>query len=228
MERYSRPLQGRIDFDRLMSTGIGDAILTSIAETDLITWIATVTAVIYVLLALKESIWCWSFGIISSALWVSIYFHEQLWYESYLNVFYVSLGIYGWISWARSSATSAAIPQPADPSQIKISRIPGRVLLNCVVIALSAGILLGYIASAVTKNDFAYTDALLSSFSVVATWMTAKKYIENWSFWIVIDACSAVLYIFKGPSMYLAALLFIFYTFMAIAGYFAWKKNLRA
>lgn len=208
-----------------MSASIGDALLTCIQETDAITWIGTVTAVIYVILALKENIWCWSFGIVSSALWVSVYFNERLWYESILSVFYVVLGIYGWLSWAREKGSPTT---PAKTPELKISKITGRVLLNCVMIAVAAGIVLGYVADALTKNDFAYTDALLSSFSVVATWMTARKYLENWLFWIVIDACSAVLYIFKGPSMYLAALLFIFYTFMALGGYFAWKKNLKA
>lgn len=208
-----------------MSAGIGEALLTSIEETDVITWIGTITAVIYVILALKESIWCWVFGIISSALWVAIYYHEKLWYESYLNIFYVALGVYGWVSWAKEKSHPAA---STNSPELRISKITSRVLLNCVLIGVGAGIVLGYIAHAVTENDFAYTDALLSSFSVVATWMTARKYIENWLFWIVIDGCSAVLYIFKGPSMYLAALLFIFYTFMATAGYFAWKKNLKA
>lgn len=219
-----------------MSTSIGETLLTSIRETDTLTWIGTVTAVLYVILALKESIWCWSFGIISSALWVSIYFHQELWYESMLNVFYVVLGVYGWIQWARSSATLTTSSTPSaagttslsTPPEIKITRIPGKTLLNTVLIAVVSGIILGYIANAVTENDFAYTDALLSSFAVIATWMTAKKYIENWLFWIAIDACSAVLYIFKGPEMYLAALLFIFYTFMAIGGYFTWKKSLKA
>jgi nicotinamide mononucleotide transporter len=212
-----------------------EALVNCIRETDVITWIATVTAVIYVILALKENIWCWSFGIVSSALWVSVYFNERLWYESLLSIFYVILGVYGWIQWAKEKKNNeltvlALQGEPAEDSKpaVVINRIPSNVLLICVSIAVVAGIIMGYVSNAISENSFAYSDALLTSFSVVATWMIAKKYLENWLFWIVIDACSAALYLIKGPTMYLAAVLFIFYTFMAAGGYFAWKKSLRA
>jgi nicotinamide mononucleotide transporter len=201
-----------------------EALINCIRETDAITWIATVTAVLYVILALKENIWCWSFGIVSSALWVSVYFNERLWYESLLSIFYVVLGIYGWVSWAKEKKKEEG--EESRP-ELSISKIPSKVLLVCVSIAVATGIILGLISSSISDNDFAYTDALIASFSVVATWMTARKYLENWLFWIAIDACSAALYVVKGPTMYLAALLFIFYTFMAAGGYFAWKKNLK-
>jgi nicotinamide mononucleotide transporter len=202
-----------------------EALKDGVAETDLITWIGTLTAVLYVILALKESIWCWAFGIISSALWVSVFFHQELWYESILNIFYVVLGVYGWVQWAKEKKEGWDANKKAE---VIISKIPARLLLICVSIAVGGGVILGLISSSVTESSFAYSDAMLTSFSVVATWMTAKKFIENWLFWVAIDACSAALYIVKGPGMYLAAVLFIFYTFMAAAGYFAWKKNLKA
>jgi nicotinamide mononucleotide transporter len=208
-----------------MRGGFAEALLTSIQQTDTITWIATVTAVLYVILALKESVWCWSFGIVTSALWVSVYFHERLWYESILNIFYVVLGVYGWISWAKEKNNRG---QDDAKPELTVSKIPSRVLLISTGIAVGGGIILGFISSAIAENNFAYTDALISSFSVIATWMTARKYIENWLFWLVINAASVALYILKGPSMYLPAVLFIFYTFMSAGGYFAWKKNLRA
>lgn len=204
---------------------ISGQLAASAAETDLITWMATVTAVIYVLLAIRESTWCWSFGIVSSGLSVGVYLNEHLWYESILNVFYMVLGVYGWVVWSRGSAAHRNVP---------VTKIPGKILVNASVIGVLAGTALGWFAGWLGENkylppnEFAYTDALLTSFAIIATWMTARKYIENWIFWIIIDAGSAVLYIAKGPSMYLFALLFIFYTFIAIVGFFAWKKNLKA
>lgn len=205
--------------------GFTEGLVNCIRETDVITWIATATAVLYVILALKENIWCWSFGIVSSALWVSVYFNERLWYESVLSIFYVVLGVYGWIAWAKEKKQEDG---GASKPEISIAKIPQRLLLIGVITAVVSGIILGYISSSISENSFAYSDALLASFSVVATWMTARKYLENWLFWIAIDACSVALYIVKGPTMYLAAVLFIFYTFMAAGGYFAWKKSLKA
>ncbi len=202
-----------------------EALVDCIQETDVITWIATVTAVVYVVLALKENIWCWSFGIVSSALWVSVYFNERLWYESLLSIFYVVLGVYGWISWSKEKKNTDGNESIAE---LSITRMPSNILFICVSVAVVSGIILGFISSAISDNSFAYSDALIASFSVVATWMTARKYLENWLFWIVIDACSAALYLVKGPTMYLAAVLFIFYTFMAVAGYVSWKKSLKA
>lgn len=202
-----------------MASGIGAAIAESIASTNAITWAATFTALIYVFLAIKENIWCWSFGIVSSGLSVGVYFSESLWYESLLNVFYVVLGIYGWIVWSKTRGEKGAA---------EIKKIPSRELLIVSSLAVVSGIILGFISASYSENQFSYSDALLATFAVVATWMTARKYIENWIFWIVIDACSAILYFFKGPSMYLFAILFIFYTFMAAVGYYTWRKSLKA
>lgn len=202
-----------------MAADPGEVLLTSIRETDLITWTATVTAVIYVFLALKENAWCWSFGIVSSALSVGVLFHEELIYEAVLNVFYVVLGIYGWIKWSKDKGAK---------DSTAIGRIPSKELLYACALAVFCGVVLGYIRSHNVENHFAYLDALTATFAVIATWMTAKKYIENWIFWIAIDAVSAVLFFLKGPQMYIFALLFIFYTFMAAAGYVAWKKSLKA
>jgi nicotinamide mononucleotide transporter len=202
-----------------MASGFVAAIAETISKTDAITWIATITAVFYVFLALKESVWCWSFGIVSSGLSVGVYFSELLWYEALLNVFYVALGIYGWIMWSKTKD---------ENTTVSVRKIPSQVLLGASGIAVVAGIIMGIISAKYTENRFAYSDALLTSFSVIATWMTARKYIENWIFWIIIDACCAVLYYFKGPSMYLFTLLFVFYTMMAVGGYYSWKKNLKA
>lgn len=218
-----------------MGSDIGSVLAESIVKTDAITWAATITAILYVLLALKESVWCWSFGIVSSGLSVGVYFYESLWYESLLSIFYVILGVYGWIQWTKEKkdheltglVLGVQTETHAKPA-IKIGKIPSNELLITSAIAVVAGLIMGFLSAQYTDNKFAYSDALLTSFSVIATWMTARKYIENWIFWIVIDACSAVLYICKGPSMYLFALLFIFYTFMAVAGYYTWRKSLKA
>jgi len=189
----------------------------TIVATDVITWIATITAVLYVLLALRENVWCWSFGIISSALSIAVYYKEQLAYEAVLNFLYVVLGVYGWVMWKRV---------PGRQEERKITTITLRYFLILVLISGASGIILGMISYHYTQSSFAYADALITSFSIVATWMTAKKFIENWIFWVAIDGFAAVVYFFKGPSLYLFALLFIFYTFIAAAGYFAWKKKL--
>jgi nicotinamide mononucleotide transporter len=192
-------------------------IIAAVRQTDSITWVATAAAIFYVILALKESIWCWIFGILSSGLSVGVYFSQELYFESALNVFYVLLGIYGWMMWSRRE----------EKKEVPVTSISPQLLKAVCLIGLVAFCTLAYLSDRMTDAEYSEMDAGITVASIIATWMTAKKFLENWILWIIIDVCSAMLYIVKGPQMYLFALLFIFYTFMAVAGYFAWKKNLR-
>lgn len=201
----------------MTATEFCTAIVDAIAVTDWVTWAATATAVLYVLFALRENVWCWSFGILSSALSVLLYYNQSLWYESVLNILYVVLGVYGWITWLSKKSDSTARP---------IVRISTGLWISVLLTGAGAGALMGFLSATYTTNTLPYADAMIASFSIVATWMTARKYLENWVLWIIVDAFAAGVYIYKGPELYLFALLFIFYTMMSIAGYFAWKKKI--
>lgn len=192
-----------------------DTVWASVKATDAITWGGTILAIVYVVLALRLSKWCWIAGTLSSVLFVFIYFKEQLYYEAVLNILYAVLGIYGWMNWKNQDAKGAA----------EIRNTKSGYFIKSIAVSIFFGLLLGMFTHFFLKAEFAFADAMISSFSVTATILTARKYIENWIFWILIDAVSAVVYFIKGPSMYLVAVLFIFYTFMAISGYFSWKKK---
>ena len=192
-------------------------ISTSAQSTDAITWAGTAFAIVYVILAMRLSRWCWIAGTISSLLFVFIYIKANLYYEAVLNLVYAALGVYGWISWRNRT----------NEDDAKIHSVSFRALASGIIASTAAGIILGSAAHYFLKVEFAYADALLSTFSIFATVLTARKILENWIFWILIDALSSYVYFLKGPSMYLVGLLFIFYTFMALSGYISWKKKLK-
>lgn len=192
-------------------------ISTSAQSTDAITWAGTAFAIVYVILAMRLSRWCWIAGTISSLLFVFIYIKANLYYEAVLNLVYAALGVYGWISWRNRT----------NEDDAKIHSVSFRALASGIIASTAAGIILGSAAHHLLKVEFAYADALLSTFSIFATVLTARKILENWIFWILIDALSSYVYFLKGPSMYLVGLLFIFYTFMALSGYISWKKKLK-
>ena len=196
------------------------AVVDGIVATDLITWLATITAILYVLLALKESAWCWLFGILTSALSVITYFNQQLWYESILNVIYVLLGIYGWVIWVSR--------KNSDNTSTIITKMKKNNIAALLIVGAACSYLLGKWSEHNTTSTLPYADASITTFSIIATWMTAKKYLENWIVWIVADAFAAVVYYYKGPEMYLFTLLFVFYTIMAVSGYIVWKKKTQA
>ncbi|MDQ3047466.1 MAG: nicotinamide riboside transporter PnuC [Bacteroidota bacterium] len=191
-----------------------DLLLTAIKSTSITEWIIFIFALAYVILAAFEKAWCWIFGILSSALSVYLCFKGKLFLESGLSVFYVLIGFYGWYQWLYGSVKH---------TENQIISWPIKKTLVILLIGILLWIPTGLIASKYSTQALPYLDAFITVFSLLATWMTTKKILENWLFWIVIDALSISLYASRG--FYLIALLYIIYTLVAAAGYFKWRKN---
>ncbi|HSH52142.1 MAG TPA: nicotinamide riboside transporter PnuC, partial [Bacteroidales bacterium] len=108
---------------------------------------------------------------------------------------------------------------------LKISKVGFPISLYLV---LATAVLFGIIAFILvnfTDSEIPYWDAFTTAGSFVATWMLARKIIEHWLIWIIVDAVSLGLYIYKG--LYATVILFAVYTLLAIIGYIEWKKELK-
>ena len=178
-------------------------------------WIIFATALIYVVLAAIENIWCWLFGILSSALSIYLCFSGKLFLESGLQVFYVTIGIYGWYQWLYGSK---------EKTELQIISYSFTKMIYLILIGGIIWIPFGFVAHHYSTQVMPYLDAFITAFSIMATWMTAKKIIENWVYWIVIDSLAIFLYSYRG--FYLIALLYFIYTLLSFAGYFQWRKKL--
>jgi nicotinamide mononucleotide transporter len=187
------------------------------ANTSALEFAAVICAVIYVILAAKENILCWLFGIISSFIYVYICFQTNLFLETGLQIFYVLMGFYGWWQWLRNKGTQ----QHAPVIEWKIASH-----LIMIIAGAAGGAILGFIFAKYTTAAQPYLDAFISSYSLIATWMVTKKILENWVYWIIIDAASVILYGNRG--LYLSSALFILYTILAVYGFIAWRKELKA
>ncbi|CAN5770189.1 nicotinamide riboside transporter PnuC [soil metagenome] len=193
-----------------------DTISEAAKSTSLMEWLAIITALLYVVLAAKENAWCWLFGIISAGLYTGINFSIKLYLDAWLSVYYCAVGIYGWYIWVKK------IPQKNNGgSLIHIS-------LKQFCISTGAGIagtfLLGFLSDNFTDSPLPYFDAALTSFSLVATFLTTQKILENWIFWVVIDASYILIY--WNRALPFTAVLFLIYTFVAAYGYIKWRKKL--
>lgn len=177
-------------------------------------WAAIATALLYVILAAYENSWCWLFGIISSAIYTWFNLELNLKMDTALSAYYVAAGIYGWYYWLRGGR---------HKQEATVTEIPVRELLVCLPAGTAATFVLGYLLKNYLSASVPYTDAALSSFSLVATWMTARKYLSSWLFWIVIDAGYVGLYLYKSAPM--TAMLYLIYVIIAAAAYFKWKKS---
>jgi nicotinamide mononucleotide transporter len=201
------------------------SVLSTIFEaarsTSFIEWIAIVTALIYVVLATRENKWCWSFGIISAALYIYINFGIKLYLDAWLSLYYCLVGIYGWYAWIKQ------FPKREESEKKSASSLRNITLMQ-LGIAILAGIagtfILGILSDRFTDSPLPYFDAALTSFSLVATFLTTQKILENWIFWVVIDAAYVLIY--WNRLLPFTAVLFLIYTFVAAYGYFKWKKEL--
>jgi nicotinamide mononucleotide transporter len=189
-------------------------ILAAFAAVTPIEWVAAGLALGYLLLAIRQSAWCWSFAIASALLYLVVFARSGLYMQSALQVFYVGMGFYGWRSW---SGTEQSAP-------IAISRWPARYhLLAWVGIALVTFVNGALIAQRAGTHWVPYVDAAIAWGSVLTTWMVTRKILENWLYWVVLDAAMAVLAAWQGLAA--TALLFVLYTLLALRGYWQWRRD---
>jgi nicotinamide mononucleotide transporter len=181
---------------------------------DLLEFSAIAFALGYVVLAAKENIWCWLPAFVSSALYAYITWKAQLVGESFISIFYMGMAIYGWKQWHFSnSATNHLLV-----SEWKL----GRHML-AIALGLTASIALGYAFQKLFESAMPYLDAVTTSFSLIATYLVARKVLSNWIYWIIIDALNIFLYWNRDLKM--SSAMYLLYTVLAVWAYFSWRKS---
>ena len=178
---------------------------------------AVVLAIAYLLLAMRQNIWCWACALGSTAIYLWVFYDAQLYMESALQVFYFGMAIYGWYQWRYGVAEGASLRVHTwgwRRHAIAITTI-------LVLAAASASLLTRY-----TDAALPFADSFTTWGGVVATYMVARKVLENWHYWFVIDAVSIGLYIDRG--LYQTAVLFGLYLVLIVFGYLAWRRDLAA
>ncbi|MBN2487312.1 MAG: nicotinamide mononucleotide transporter [Bacteroidales bacterium] len=184
--------------------------------------IATLTGFIYLLYSIAGDKKLWLFGLISSSLYVYICYAAGIYADMGINIYYVLVSIYGWAHWAfyHNGATVSEMPY---------SRAKAREWLLLAAFTGAIYVVLVFVLKKFTNSTIPYIDSFTTALSVTATWMLARKMVEHWLVWIVVDSISAGLYIYKG--LYPTSFLFGVYTVLALSGYkrwiFKWKEQLR-
>ncbi len=176
--------------------------------------VAVVTAVLYLLLAIRRNIWCWFFAGISTAIYVVLFIGARLYMESILNIFYFAMAIYGWYFWYTGSGATPPI-----------IRWPVRRHAIAIVTVVVLSVLFGYLLERHTDAVFPYIDSLTTFAAIWATFLVARKVLENWWYWLLIDSVSIAIY--WARDLTLTALLFAVYVAMIPFGLLAWKRAMR-
>lgn len=176
----------------------------------------SVLSIIYLYLSIKQRVSLWIFGFLCSLLYVVVFFQSKFYADMSLQFYYLGVSAFGWISWKAG--------KPENRKELPVKRttpLSGAIIL---VIALVLYFLYYFILSEYTDSPLPKADAFTTALSIVATWMLARKMIEHWWLWIIVDSVSAGLYFYRA--LYPTAILFVIYTIMAIIGYLQWKKSL--
>lgn len=176
--------------------------------------VAVVLAIAYLLLAIRQNIWCWLCAGVSSAIYVYLFIAARLYMESALNGFYFLMAIYGWYVWQSGSSRSSDLPVCVWPLRV-------HVLAIAAIVALAASS--GFLLQRYTDAALPYIDSLTTFAAVWATFLVARKVLENWYYWLVIDAVSVAIY--WSRELPLTAMLFVLYLVLIPFGLWSWRRS---
>lgn len=192
-----------------------DSLLGAFAAVPAIEWVAAGLALGYLLLAIRQSPWCWAFAIVSAVLYLVVFARAGLVMQAALQVFYVGMAVYGWRAWRGSGSTApVAISRwTARRHLLAWTAVGAFALVNGAIVGRRSG-----------GSVVPYVDAAIAWGSVLTTWMVARKVLENWLYWIVVDTVAVALYWHQG--FHATAGLYVLYVLIAVRGYLAWRADL--
>jgi len=169
-------------------------------------------SLVYVLLMMRQNIWCWLFGILGSLLSIAIFINAKLYSESILYAFYVGVGVYGWVKW-----------HTKDHKGIPIKKWGVIKHLITIFFGLLGALGLGYFFSTQSDAESPYFDAFTTSFSFVASFLEAHKILSSWAYWIVLNMMTIYLYASKEIYMYAAYSGLL--TILSVVGFIRWQND---
>lgn len=193
-----------------------DIVIEQLLAQTWIDWTILITAILYIILAARENVWCWFFGIVSCSLWGYVSFNANLVADGWLQVFYVGISFWGIYEWTfqKKSTTDEAL---------KISQLTPFQHLKIIATGILISFPLVYILQKYSFAEAIYLDSLTTVFAVIATVMVARKIIDNWLYWIVIDVI--YIYLYGSRGLWMLAVIMVIYIVIAVFGYINWKNN---
>jgi nicotinamide mononucleotide transporter len=191
-----------------------NTIVEQFQQNSLLELIAVVFAILYLILAVKENILCWGAAIVSTAIFLFIFWEVKLYMESGLQVYYLAMAVFGWYQWRQGENGSNAL-------HVSMWSVRQHGVALAVIAVLT--FVSGYILNSGTDAKLPYLDSFTTWASVVTTYMVARKVLENWIYWLVIDSLS--IYLYLDRELYYTALLFAAYIVIIFFGWFSWLKS---
>ena len=197
-----------------------------------------ITGIIYVFLEIRQNIWLWPVGLVTSAVYIIVFFTTRFYADMSLQGYYLVMSIIGWYWWVRGTGQGAqgsgrraqgeekknGERRDEETEGLQVTRLKTvtGLLLAAVFVLLYSGI--WFILSRYTDSPVPEWDSFITSLSVVATWMLARKIYEHWYLWILVNAASVIIFSVRG--LYPTVILYAVYLAMSFAGLKVWKKSI--
>ena len=175
---------------------------------------AVILAIGYLVLATRENSLCWYCAFVSTAIYTTLFWNVNLLMDSALNIYYMAMACYGWHQWRHGGDQQTGLV---------ITTIASSRHLQIVALIGVLSIISGYLLSKNTTAAWPFIDSFTTWASVVTTVLVVRKVLENWLYWIVIDAVSIPLYVDR--ELYLTAALFAVYLVIAVIGFVVWRRQ---
>ncbi|HBH24588.1 MAG TPA: hypothetical protein DDY13_14345 [Cytophagales bacterium] len=169
-------------------------------------------------LLIKENVLTWPLALIHVVISLFIYWKVKLYADFGLYVFYFFMNLYGWYYWMYGKK------RKKHQGEVPITHLKLNQFLIIMGISIVGIAALGTLFEKYTDAALPYWDSATTVLSLSAMWITARKKIENWHFWFVIDIMAGIIYIVKG--IYFYSFLYLVYVGMAVSGYLHWKKSM--
>jgi nicotinamide mononucleotide transporter len=190
--------------------------------------ITTILGLIYIALEYRAHIALWLVGILMPALDVWLYWSHGLYGDAGMAVYYTVAGVYGWAVWRFGKKRSVhknseAADSSTSTDELPITRMPRRLYLPTGIVFLVLWAATYWVLVTFTNSSVPVMDAFTNALSFVGLWALARKYVEQWLFWIIVDAICTYLYVIKGIPF--KAGLYGLYVIIAIAGLRKWNSQ---
>lgn len=183
--------------------------------------IGIIIGLVYLWLEYRASFYLWFASLIMPAIYAVVYYRAGLYADFGISIYYVLASVYGMLYWAFGRKKV----KNNDVEGIPITHTPRKQYSMLILITTLLTVVIAQILILFTDSDVPWADSFTTSLSIVAMWMLARKYAEQWLAWILVDVVCTILYIYKG--LYFTSGLYALYTFIAYFGYLKWIKLIK-
>ena len=171
---------------------------------------------LYLWLEYRANIWVWVVGAIMPLVHGLLYLHSGIYADAAMQLYYVLAGLYGLIVWRRKKG---------DRVEVEIQHTPIKWVLSLVATYAVLHVVIYFVLTEYTDSRVPMFDSMSTALSIVAMWMLSRKLVEQWLVWLVVDAISVGLYLYKGIPI--TGCLYLVYCILAVVGYLRWLREAR-